>query len=134
MNWDQTFHILLTWKVNREYFKKWARDGEEDTTQKIFKGNLEFKPLIFWWRLWFSGLLWRFSLRSSTCFLMQNSLNATLSSTTLSGPKNYSNISKFFQFVHSNFKTPYSTQHIYSKLQFYKNEPKIKVQNYCSRF
>ena len=66
--------------------------------EKNVQGELEFKPLNFWWRLWFSGLLWRFSLRSSTCFLMQNSLFQLYSFTSrvntnfLTG-QNYSNIS-----------------------------------------
>ena len=87
--------FCLTWK-SKKTLKILSRATKN--TRKNVQGELEFKPLNFWWRLWFSGLLWRFSLRSSTCFLMQNSLFQLYSFTSrvntnfLTG-QNYSNIS-----------------------------------------
>ena len=104
-------HALLTKIIvnhNRRSFLSYLKRSKKKTlkilsratknTRKNVQGELEFKPLNFWWRLWFSGLLWRFSLRSSTCFLMQNSLFQLYSFTSrvntnfLTG-QNYSNIS-----------------------------------------
>ena len=88
--------ILSYLKKSKKTLKILSRATKN--TRKNVQGELEFKPLNFWWRLWFSGLLWRFSLRSSTCFLMQNSLFQLYSFTSrvntnfLTG-QNYSNIS-----------------------------------------